>query len=415
MNLKIGFIGLSHLGFIYSLAAAKKKFDVIAFDFDKKIICNLKNKNFHINEPNTKNIINNKNHNIHYTNDIKDLSKCSLIFFSYDTPTDDKMNSNFNFIKEKINKTINSINKKSYFIILSQVLPGFTRNIAFPKKNLFYQVETLIFGKAMERALKPERIIVGSLNKKIPDALNNFYDKFSKKIIITNYETAELSKLSINLYLSSSVALTNTINELSKKIGSDWLDLKKILKLDKRIGKHSYLDPGLGISGGNLERDHINYINLSNLYKTNNSLIKSFLLNSKYQKNNFIKTLRKNISNYKSIFLYGITYKEGTHSTKNSIAIDIINEFCLKYKIYYFDAILSKSLEKNNINLTYVPTERFENISSNVFIFLHKPTPNQQRLFFKTYNNKFVIFDPFNYVDQKFIKKHSKNMIYFNL
>ncbi len=415
MNIKIGFIGLSHLGFIYSLAAAKNNFDVIAFDFDKKIIKNLKNKITPIIEPNTKNIINNKNYNIIYSNNIKDLSKCNLVFFSYDTPTDDKMNSNFNFIKEKINKAISCINKKSYFIILSQVLPGFTRKIAFPKKNLFYQVETLIFGKAIQRALKPERIIVGSHNKKIPNILHNFYDKFSKKIIITNYETAELSKLSINLYLSSSVALTNTINELSKKLGSDWLDLKEILKLDNRIGKHSYLDPGLGMSGGNLERDHINFINLSNLYKTNNNLVKSFLMNSKYQKDNFIKLIRKNIKNYKSIFIYGITYKEDTNSTKNSIAIDIINKFYLKCNIYYFDINLANSIEKNHKNLTYVPSEKFKNINSNVFIFLHKPTVDQQRLFFRYYNHKCVIFDPYSYIDQIFIKKFSKNMNYFNL
>ena len=43
MKLKIGFIGLSHLGFTYSLAAAKKGFKVTAFDFDQNIIFNLNN------------------------------------------------------------------------------------------------------------------------------------------------------------------------------------------------------------------------------------------------------------------------------------------------------------------------------------------------------------------------------------
>ena len=78
---------------------------------------------------------------------------------------------------------------------------------------------------------------------KIPYKLRYFFHKFSKNIIITDYSTAELSKLSINLYLSSTLATTNTINELSRKLNTNWSDLKSILSLDKRIGKYAYLTP----------------------------------------------------------------------------------------------------------------------------------------------------------------------------
>ena len=46
-------------------------------------------------------------------------------------------------------------------MVLSQVPPGFTRARLRPGLRLYYQVETLIFGRAMERALHPERFIVG--------------------------------------------------------------------------------------------------------------------------------------------------------------------------------------------------------------------------------------------------------------
>ena len=48
-------------------------------------------------------------------------------------------------------------------VILCQVYPGFTEQIKWNKEKLFYQVETLIFGNAIERALKPEQIIVGKV------------------------------------------------------------------------------------------------------------------------------------------------------------------------------------------------------------------------------------------------------------
>ena len=44
-------------------------------------------------------------------------------------------------------------------------------------------------------------------------------------------------------------------------------NISKALKLDKRIGKYAYLKPGLGISGGNLERDLETFKIIQNLIK----------------------------------------------------------------------------------------------------------------------------------------------------
>ena len=47
-------------------------------------------------------------------------------------------------------------------------------------------------------------------------------------------------KIAINLYLISSVSLTNSLANISKKIGADWSDIQQSLRKDKRIGKHAY-------------------------------------------------------------------------------------------------------------------------------------------------------------------------------
>ena len=153
----------------------------------------------------------------------------------------------------------------------------FTRKIKWPKNKLFYQVETLIFGKAFERALKPERIIVGQdAIKKLPLNYIKFLNKFKCPVITMNYESAELSKISINLFLISQVTTTNSIVEISKKIGADWNSIKLALNLDKRIGKKSYLNPGLGISGGNLERDLSTIQTLAQKQRTSTILFQTF-------------------------------------------------------------------------------------------------------------------------------------------
>ena len=123
--------------------------------------------------------------------------------------------------------------------------------------HLFYQVETLIFGRALERALRPERLIVGCADpdRDLPPAYAEHLALFHCPIFRMRYESAELTKIAINMFLVSSVSVTNTLASLCEQLGADWAEIVPTLRLDARIGPHAYLSPGLGLSGGNLERD----------------------------------------------------------------------------------------------------------------------------------------------------------------
>src|SRR3970282_1279053 len=142
-------------------------------------------------------------------------------------------------------------------VVLAQVPPAFTRGKQRPGRLLYYQVETLIFGRAVERALQPERYIVGCADPALPlpPAYQGFLQAHGCPILPMRYESAELAKISINMFLVASVSTANTLAELCEKTGAEWSEIVPALKLDKRIGPHSYLAPGLGIAGGNLERD----------------------------------------------------------------------------------------------------------------------------------------------------------------
>ena len=327
------------------------------------------------------------------------------------------MKSNFNFIKNYLNSALNKINKDSLLVILSQVSPGFTQKSISQKKNLFYQVETLIFGQSLSRALYPDRIIVGSSNNRLPNKLTKYYNKFSNKIIVTNYQTAELSKLSINLYLSSTVGITNTINEVSKKIGSNWSDLKEILQLDKRIGKFAYLNPGLGISGGNLERDHINFIKLSEKFNCNSILIKSLIENSTYQKNKFIKFIYSKRSIFDSFLIYGLTYKEGTHSTKNSISLDIISKFEKNKKIYYFDKNIKSNYNNINKKIKFYDFKMNNYYNFQAVVILHTPLYKHLEIIINQLNSndKYFIFDPFKLINAPKLEKNIDDRSYYTI
>ena len=113
--------------------------------------------------------------------------------------TNTKNVSNIKYInKKEILNLDKNLKKKIPIIILSQVYPGFTRSLNL-KRPVYYQVETLIFGEALQKALKPERIILGKRNKdeKVNKNILAIFEKFTSNIIQMNYEVSRIDK---NIY-----------------------------------------------------------------------------------------------------------------------------------------------------------------------------------------------------------------------
>src|SRR5208337_5567803 len=87
---------------------------------------------------------------------------CDLIYISPDVPTDDQGRSDLTGIRALVDSVTMAMRQDALLVILCQVPPGFTRGLAMLSPDrLYYQVETLVFGRAVERAMQPERYIVG--------------------------------------------------------------------------------------------------------------------------------------------------------------------------------------------------------------------------------------------------------------
>ena len=328
MSIKIACVGMTHLGIVYATAFASKGFDVTCYDDNAGLIANLCDYKLPINEPNIESLIKKHQSNILFTNDASELQHSNLVFFTHDMPTDQSNKSCLTYIQSLLNKIIPALSENANLILLSQVLPGYTRTINFPKERLFYQVETLVFGQAIERAVNPERYIVGqSDTTPLPEIYQKVLNAFQCPIVKMNYESAELTKIAINLFLVSSICTTNTLSEICEKIGANWFDIQSALRLDKRIGQNAYLTPGLGIAGGNLERDLVNIRDLGNKLKTNTNVISSWQEHCAYRRDWAVNILKQKVLNKNknvSIAVLGLSYKPNTHSIKNSVAIQLI-------------------------------------------------------------------------------------------
>ena len=323
----IGFVGLSHLGIVYSLATAAKGLEVLGFD--------------NLSRPGSEQSkalrLLHVAARIRFSADAAELGRCDLIFVSLDVPTDTANRSDLEPLERLMDTVAGRIAPGATVVILCQVPPGFTRSLKTAllargvewAGRLFYQVETLIFGNAVERALRPERFIIGCADPKatLPGAYAEWLKAFGCPLLPMRYESAELAKIAINLFLVSTVSTTNALSEVCERIGADWSEVAPALRLDRRIGPHAYLAPGLGIAGGNLERDLVTVRNLAAEHGAEAGIVEAWLLDSRYRRDWALRKVQEGVLSQQDdaiLAIWVLAYKPNTHSTKDSPALGLI-------------------------------------------------------------------------------------------
>ena len=310
----IGFAGMTHLGLNSAAAAAARGFEVVGYHPGQRP---------RIVEPGLDEALRKHAKRLQFASSLEALSRCDLVYIATDVPTDDAGKSDLAPIRELIAGVKGVLGKNALLVVLCQVPPGFTRSL---EMAAYYQVETLVFGRALDRALNPERFIVGCADpsKPLPRNLKTFLAAFQCPILPMRYESAELAKIAINCCLVSSISVANTLAELCEGIGADWSEIVPALKLDKRIGQHAYLAPGLGIAGGNLERDLTTVLNLSKQHGSDAAVVDAWLANSRHRRDWAARMVRKLQLDKATLAIWGLAYKENTHSTKNSPSLATI-------------------------------------------------------------------------------------------
>lgn len=333
----IGFAGLSHLGIVYSAVAAARGYPVVAYDPDGARCEALAAGTLPLFEPGLADLIRSHRSRIRYTSEPGALAACDLALVSLDTPTNDDNRVDLTGLRSLVAGVFHQLPPAAALVILSQVPPGFTRALAAAHLNqdggrgvgLYCQVETLVLGHAVERALSPERFIVGCADPAapLPPQYQTLLSAFGCPILRMPYESAEVAKVAINVWLASCVTVTNTLGELCESLGGDWSDVAAALRLDARIGARAYLAPGLGIAGGNLERDLVTVSTLAREHGTDSALVDAILCDSRYRREWALRVLQREVLSLHAdpvIAVWGLAYKAGTSSIKNSPALALI-------------------------------------------------------------------------------------------
>jgi UDPglucose 6-dehydrogenase len=326
MKPTLGYVGMTHLGLCSAAAAAARGFAVIGYDPDDGRVARLRAGDLPIVEPGLPELIA-SGAGLEFSADARTLARCDVVYIAADVPTDDAGRSDLTGIERLIEAASAELRPDAVLVVLSQVPPGFTRAQRRPAEQLYYQVETLVFGCAVERATRPERFLVGCARptEPLPPAYQAFLEAFGCPVLRMRYESAELCKISINLCLVASISAANSLAALCERIGADWSEIVPGLRLDRRIGMHAYLEPGLGLSGGNLERDLATLGVLSARTGASNAFVSACVELSAQRRDWPLRVLRESLDLPRArVGVLGLAYKAGTASIKGSPAFALL-------------------------------------------------------------------------------------------
>ena len=422
--MKLCMIGTGYVGLVSGVCFSDLGNDVICVDKDLNKIKNLKKGIIPIYEPGLDELVlkNFKNKRLKFSTNLNEsVSKSDIIFICVGTPT--KKNSSAADLSQVYNvaKEITGSISKFKIIITKSTVPVTTgdeiEKIISKKipKRLFSVVsnpEFLREGEAIRDFSYPDRVVIGTDNKRSIKILKNLYSPLiskGAKHINTSRRAAELIKYASNAFLATKITFINELSNLCEKIGVNVEDISIGMGLDKRIGSR-FLRAGPAYGGSCFPKDTKAIVSTSDRFKTNLSVIKSVIKSNHNRSFLLLKRvfdiLNHKVRNKKICFL-GVTFKANTDDMRDSSCLSMIPSLVKKgAKINYFDPTGEKNEFKNFKNVSYSNNIKSA-ISNSDLIIIHTEWNDFKSINFnKTVKNKnYIIFDMRNIYSAKKMKE----------
>jgi UDPglucose 6-dehydrogenase len=278
------------------------------------------------------------------TNIEEAVLKSSISFICVGTPSRADGSIDLSQIREASEKIGLALKKKKDYhvvVVRSSVVPGTTEGLVLPTLEKFSRKkagsdfglcinpEFLREGQAIKDFLSPKKIgiVVGELTKRSGDAMFRLYRTFDAKIMRTTLRTAEMIKYARNSYLAKDISFANEIANICQKCGADFLEVRKGMEMDARIGKGRFLEAGAGFGGSCFPKDVRALVAKAEEVGVVPRLLKATLEVNELQPNKLIE-LTKQIGvqlEGKKIAVLGLSFKPGTDDMREAASIRVVN------------------------------------------------------------------------------------------
>ena len=361
------------------------------------------------------------------TNIKKAIDSSDLIFICVGTPTKKgSLEVNMSYVFKSI-KEILKYSKTKKVLITKSTVPVGTGDkidkIIKRKKKLLTAIsnpEFLREGDAIRDFRYPDRIVIGSNEKKVFNIMRKLYSPLINKgsnFFTTSRRGAELIKYASNAFLASKITFINELANLCEKLNVNIEDISLGMGLDKRIGGR-FLRAGPAYGGSCFPKDTKGLISAADKHKVNLSLVKSVIKSNEDRVSLLTKKahqiLGNNLKN-KNISFLGVTFKPNTDDMRDSTSLKMIPYFTKKgANVNYYDPSGEKK-EFKNIKNCFFRKNIKENCKNADLVILLTEWDEFKTIDFKKIikNKKFKIYDLRNLYNP--FEMRQKKIIYHSI
>lgn len=339
----MGVVGLGYAG-LCTAACLAKKLRVTGVDTDKARVSQLNRGETPIHEEGLPALLQKglKEGALAFSSSYDALRGCSVIFIAVGTPSlpDGSIDvSQVTTASAMIGKQLLAAKGKTLVVIKSTVTPGTATTIVRPLLEresgkrcgdgfgLCSNPEFLREGAAVEDTLRPDRIVIGPVDKNSGRVLRSLYRRFYgtrlPPVVETTPENAELIKYASNTFLATKVSFINLMARICETLpGADVEDIAAGMGLDRRIGMR-YLQAGPGFGGACFPKDSRALRAFVEQRGLDGSLLRSILEINDTQPDWIAEAVERalGVVSGKQIAILGVAFKEGSDDVRESRAI----------------------------------------------------------------------------------------------
>lgn len=343
--MKFSVIGLGKLGASMAAAIASRGFTVTGVDIDPRSVEKLARGEAPVSETDLAAFIVANRDRLRATMDVAEaVAQSDVTFVVVPTPSDARGAFSTQFAEaafESVGKALGA--KKGYHVVVltSTVLPGATRERLIPilerasRKECgrdfgaCYSPEFIALGSVIRDFLNPDFNLIGEFDAKSGDVLSEAY-----RGIMTNaapahrmsIENAELTKITLNAYVTMKMSFANLVAELCEQIPSGNVDVvTNALGADKRIGR-KYLTGATGYGGPCFPRDNLALAFFAESVGVRADLPRTVDDFNRTMPRRLMDRLGPILRGAKRVAVLGLAYKPNSHVTDESPGIALCQE-----------------------------------------------------------------------------------------
>jgi UDPglucose 6-dehydrogenase len=257
-------VGTGYLGATHAACMAALGHEVIGIDADAAKITTLCEGRVPFWEPGLDEVLRRslESGRLHFTTDPREAADVRVHFLCVGTPQQgDSPAADLTQVWAAVESLMPVLNPSTLLVGKSTVPVGTAADIAAhiapTGARVAWNPEFLREGHAVDDTLHPDRLVIGVRDASDEAVLRDVYAPLLAEgtpLLVTDFATAELVKVSANAFLATKISFINAMAEVCEATGGDIVTLSTALGLDPRIGPQ-FLRAGLGFGGGCLPKD----------------------------------------------------------------------------------------------------------------------------------------------------------------